>query len=216
MRRRLDLAAALITSPPVMFMDEPTTGLDPMNRQALWEVIEELVAGGATLLLTTQYLEEADRLADTIAVVDSGRVIARGTSDELKSQSGGDVVEVVVHDRTRLAEAETVLRRLGDGETTLIEHTRKLGVPASGGAKTLAEVIRELDALGIEMDDIGLRRPTLDDVFLSLTGHAAGTDGATGTGGKGGAGGVDGAKGPTKTEKKDKKSKKEKKEKVTR
>ncbi|WP_059013135.1 ATP-binding cassette domain-containing protein [Streptomyces specialis] len=177
MRRRLDLAAALIISPPVMFMDEPTTGLDPMNRQALWEVIEELVASGATLLLTTQYLEEADRLADTIAVVDHGKVIARGTSDELKSQSGGDVVEVVVHDRARLAEAEEVLRRLGAGETTRVEHTRKLGVPAPGGARTLAEVIRELDALGIEMDDIGLRRPTLDDVFLSLTGHAAGADG---------------------------------------
>ncbi|MFD5321009.1 ATP-binding cassette domain-containing protein [Streptomyces sp. NPDC127098] len=173
MRRRLDLAAALVVSPPVMFMDEPTTGLDPRNRQALWEVIQELVAGGTTLLLTTQYLEEADHLADTIAVVDHGQVIARGTSDQLKDQTGGDVVEVVVHDREHIAAAEEVLRRLGDGEPSLVEHTRKLSVPASGGAKLLAEVIRELDGRGIEIDDIGLRRPTLDDVFISLTGHAA-------------------------------------------
>ncbi|GAB2902263.1 ATP-binding cassette domain-containing protein [Streptomyces mayteni] len=173
MRRRLDLAAALVVSPPVMFMDEPTTGLDPRNRQGLWEVIQELVAGGTTLLLTTQYLEEADHLADTIAVVDHGRVIARGTSDELKDQTGGDVVEVVVHERERIPVAQEVLRRLGDGEPSLVEHTRKLSVPASGGAKLLAEVIRELDGHGIEIDDIGLRRPTLDDVFISLTGHAA-------------------------------------------
>ncbi|WP_062207108.1 ATP-binding cassette domain-containing protein [Streptomyces sp. NBRC 109706] len=174
MRRRLDLAAALVISPPVMFMDEPTTGLDPRNRQGLWAVIEELVAGGTTLLLTTQYLEEADHLADTIAVVDHGKVIARGTSDELKSRSGGDVVEVVVHDRAHIEPAERVLRRLGDGDTTLVEHTRKLSVPAAGGAKLLAEVIRELDAQGVEIDDIGLRRPTLDDVFISLTGHGTG------------------------------------------
>ncbi|KAB8165215.1 ATP-binding cassette domain-containing protein [Streptomyces sp. 3MP-14] len=173
MRRRLDLAAALVVSPPVMFMDEPTTGLDPRNRMALWAVIEELVAGGTTLLLTTQYLEEADHLADTIAVVDHGRVIARGTSDELKSRSGGDVVEVVVHEREHIPVAERVLRRLGDGDTTLVEHTRKLSVPAAGGAKLLAEVIRELDGEGVEIDDIGLRRPTLDDVFISLTGHGA-------------------------------------------
>ncbi|WP_049570798.1 ATP-binding cassette domain-containing protein [Streptomyces sp. SBT349] len=173
MRRRLDLAAALVVSPPVMFMDEPTTGLDPRNRQQLWEVIQELVAGGTTLLLTTQYLEEADHLADTIAVVDHGKVIARGTSDELKTQTGGDVVEVVVHDREHIERAEEVLRRLGDGETSLVTHTRKLSVPAAGGAKLLAEVIRELDGRGIEIDDIGLRRPTLDDVFISLTGHAA-------------------------------------------
>ncbi|TDC18076.1 ATP-binding cassette domain-containing protein [Streptomyces sp. 8K308] len=190
MRRRLDLAAALVVSPPVMFMDEPTTGLDPRNRQALWEVIEELVAGGTTLLLTTQYLEEADHLADTIAVVDQGRVIARGTSDQLKDQTGGDVVELVVHDREHLAAAEDVLRRLGDGEPSLVEHTRKLSVPASGGAKLLAEVIRDLDGRGIEIDDIGLRRPTLDDVFISLTGHAAegpesGADGRTGGAGAG-------------------------------
>ncbi|RKN46965.1 ATP-binding cassette domain-containing protein [Streptomyces hoynatensis] len=183
MRRRLDLAAALVVSPPVMFMDEPTTGLDPRNRQALWEVIEELVAGGTTLLLTTQYLEEADHLADTIAVVDHGRVIARGTSDQLKDQTGGDVVELVVHEREHIPLAEEVLRRLGDGDTSLVEHTRKLSVPAAGGAKLLAEVIRELDARGVEIDDIGLRRPTLDDVFLSLTGHTA-EDEAAGTAGE--------------------------------
>ncbi|ARQ68884.1 ATP-binding cassette domain-containing protein [Streptomyces marincola] len=173
MRRRLDLAAALVVSPPVMFMDEPTTGLDPRNRQQLWDVIKELVAGGTTLLLTTQYLEEADHLADSIAVVDHGKVIARGTSDELKTRTGGDVVEVVVQDRQHLAATEEIMRRLGDGDTVLVEHTRKLTVPAAGGAKLLAEIIRELDGRGIEIDDIGLRRPTLDDVFISLTGHAA-------------------------------------------
>jgi ABC-2 type transport system ATP-binding protein len=173
MRRRLDLAAALVVSPPVMFMDEPTTGLDPRNRQGLWDVIQELVAGGTTLLLTTQYLEEADHLAHSIAVVDHGRIIARGTSDELKDATGGDVVEVVVHERAQLPFAREVLSRLGDGETKLEEHTRRLTVPVEGGAKLLAEVIRELDAGGVEIDDIGLRRPTLDDVFISLTGHAA-------------------------------------------
>jgi ABC-2 type transport system ATP-binding protein len=177
MRRRLDLAAALVVSPPVMFMDEPTTGLDPRNRQQLWEVIKELVAGGTTLLLTTQYLEEADQLADTIAVVDHGKVIARGTSDQLKAQTGGEVVEVVVHDREHAPLAEEVLRNLGDGEPTFTEHIRKLSVPAAGGAKLLAEVIRELDNRGVEIDDIGLRRPTLDDVFLSLTGHTAEDEG---------------------------------------
>ncbi|WP_165985299.1 ATP-binding cassette domain-containing protein [Streptomyces sp. YIM 98790] len=173
MRRRLDLAAALVVSPPVMFMDEPTTGLDPRNRQALWEVIQELVAGGTTLLLTTQYLEEADHLADTIAVVDHGRIIARGTSDQLKDQTGGDVIEVVVHDRDQIPVAREILERLGEGEAKLEGHTRKLTVPAAGGAKLLAEIIRELDSRGVPIDDIGLRRPTLDDVFLSLTGHTA-------------------------------------------
>ncbi|MEV8536670.1 ATP-binding cassette domain-containing protein [Streptomyces sp. NPDC051211] len=173
MRRRLDLAAALVVRPPVMFMDEPTTGLDPRNRQALWDVIEELVAGGTTLLLTTQYLEEADRLAHDICVVDHGKVIARGTSDQLKAQTGGERVEVVVHDPAHIATARTVLSGFGKGETTVEEHTRKLTVPVSGGAKLLAEVIRDLDGQGIEIDDIGLRRPTLDDVFISLTGHAA-------------------------------------------
>jgi ABC-2 type transport system ATP-binding protein len=178
MRRRLDLAAALVVSPPVMFMDEPTTGLDPRNRQQLWEVIEELVSGGTTLLLTTQYLEEADRLADDICVIDHGRVIARGTSDELKARTGGERVEVVVHDRDDIAEAARIMTGfMAEGaataEATVEQHTRRITVPVTGGAKLLAEVIRELDARGVEIDDIGLRRPTLDDVFLSLTGHAA-------------------------------------------
>jgi ABC-2 type transport system ATP-binding protein len=173
MRRRLDLAAALVVRPPVMFMDEPTTGLDPRNRQQLWEVIKQLVSGGTTLLLTTQYLEEADHLAHEICVVDHGRVIARGTSDQLKARTGGERVEVVVHQREDIPTAVEVLSGFGKGEATVEEHTRKLTVPVAGGAKLLAEVIRELDTRGIEMDDIGLRRPTLDDVFLSLTGHVA-------------------------------------------
>ncbi|MFF4846760.1 ATP-binding cassette domain-containing protein [Streptomyces sp. NPDC001194] len=173
MRRRLDLAAALVVRPPVMFMDEPTTGLDPRNRQQLWEVIQELVAGGTTLLLTTQYLEEADHLAHDICVVDQGKVIARGTSDQLKARTGGERVEVVVHERDHIDDARAVLAGFGKGETTVEQHTRKLTVPVSGGAKLLAEVIRELDSRGIEIDDIALRRPTLDDVFISLTGHAA-------------------------------------------
>ncbi|MFF3767729.1 ATP-binding cassette domain-containing protein [Streptomyces sp. NPDC001922] len=173
MRRRLDLAAALVISPPVMFMDEPTTGLDPRNRQALWEVIQELVAGGTTLLLTTQYLEEADHLAHDICVVDHGRVIARGTSDQLKARTGGERVEIVAHRRDQLRDAAEILGGFGKGEVGVEEHTRKVTVPVTGGAKLLAEVIREFDARGVEIDDVGLRRPTLDDVFISLTGHAA-------------------------------------------
>ncbi|MFV2118542.1 ATP-binding cassette domain-containing protein [Streptomyces sp. Act-28] len=174
MRRRLDLAAALVVSPPVMFMDEPTTGLDPRNRQALWEVIQELVAGGTTVLLTTQYLEEADHLAHEICVVDHGRVIARGTSDQLKARTGGERVEVVVHAPDQIAAGREVLAAFGrGGGVTVEEHTRRLTVPVTGGAKLLAEVIRELDARGVGIDDIGLRRPTLDDVFISLTGHSA-------------------------------------------
>ncbi|MFE5871116.1 ATP-binding cassette domain-containing protein [Streptomyces roseifaciens] len=176
MRRRLDLAAALVVSPPVMFMDEPTTGLDPRNRQGLWEVIQELVAGGTTLLLTTQYLEEADHLAHDICVVDHGKVIARGTSDQLKARTGGERVEVVVRSPEHIATADEVLLGFGKGASSVEKHTRKVTVPVSGGAKLLAEVIRELDARGIDIDDIALRRPTLDDVFISLTGHAAETD----------------------------------------
>lgn len=173
MRRRLDLAAALVVAPPVMFMDEPTTGLDPRNRQLLWDLIQDLVAGGTTLLLTTQYLEEADRLAHNICVVDHGKVIARGTSDELKAQIGGERIEVVVHQREYMTAAGEVLRSFGKGELSVEEHTRHLTAPVTGGAKLLAEVIRELDSRGVEIDDIGLRRPTLDDVFISLTGHQA-------------------------------------------
>jgi ABC-2 type transport system ATP-binding protein len=173
MRRRLDLAAALVVSPPVMFMDEPTTGLDPRNRLQLWEVIQELVAGGTTLLLTTQYLEEADHLAHDICVIDRGKVIARGSADDLKAQTGGERVEVVVHEREHISVADEVLRGFGKGETTVQDHTRRVTVPVTGGAKLLAEIIRELDSRGVEIDDIGLRRPTLDDVFISLTGHRA-------------------------------------------
>ncbi|GAA2446672.1 ATP-binding cassette domain-containing protein [Streptomyces glaucus] len=188
MRRRLDLAAALVVSPPVMFMDEPTTGLDPRNRQQLWDVIKQLVSGGTTLLLTTQYLEEADHLAHEIAVVDHGRVIAKGTSDQLKARTGGERVEVVVHRPEHLRAAAEVLRGFGKGDTAVEEHMRKLTVPVTGGAKLLAEIIRELDTRGIEMDDIGLRRPTLDDVFLSLTGHAAEAGDEEGEGRTGGRG----------------------------
>ncbi|MFE5913388.1 ATP-binding cassette domain-containing protein [Streptomyces wedmorensis] len=178
MRRRLDLAAALVVAPPVMFMDEPTTGLDPRNRQALWDVIKELVAGGTTLLLTTQYLEEADHLAHDICVVDHGKVIARGTADQLKAQTGGERVEVVVQQPEMIAGARDVLARYGvegtgHGDVSVENHIRKLTVPVTGGAKLLAEVIRDLDAVGVGIDDIGLRRPTLDDVFIYLTGHAA-------------------------------------------
>ena len=174
MRRRLDLASALIGRPQLLFLDEPTTGLDPRSRLGMWDVIRSLVRGGTTLLLTTQYLEEADELADTIAVVDRGRIIARGTADELKSSVGGERIEVVVHDPAAVERAREVLARdAGSAETTLDEHTRKLTVPAGGGAGTLVQVVRDLDEAGIKIDDIGLRRPTLDDVFLSLTGHAA-------------------------------------------
>jgi ABC-2 type transport system ATP-binding protein len=172
MRRRLDLASALIGRPRLLILDEPTTGLDPRSRLGMWDVIRELVRGGVTLLLTTQYLEEADELADTIAVVDHGKIIARGTADELKSQVGGERIEVVVRDRAAIEPARAILAR-DSGESTLDEHTRKLTVPAHGGAQTLVQIVRDFDEAGIHIDDIALRRPTLDDVFLSLTGHAA-------------------------------------------
>jgi len=173
MRRRLDLASALIGRPRLLFLDEPTTGLDPRSRIGMWEVIRELVRTGATLLLTTQYLEEADALADEIAVVDSGKIIARGTADELKSQVGGERVEVVVHKPDDVAPAREVLARACVSDVAVDEHTRKLTAPTAGGTRQLVTVIRALDDAGIPIDDVGLRRPTLDDVFLSLTGHAA-------------------------------------------
>jgi ABC-2 type transport system ATP-binding protein len=174
MRRRLDLGSALIGRPRILFMDEPTTGLDPRSRLGMWEVIRGLVREGTTLLLTTQYLEEADELADSIAVVDHGKIIARGTADELKAEVGGERIEVVVRDRAAVPRAMELLSRDAKGEVTLDEHTRRLTVPASGGgASVLVQIVRDLDDAAIVIDDIGLRRPTLDDVFLALTGHAA-------------------------------------------
>ena len=171
MRRRLDLASALIGRPKLLFLDEPTTGLDPRGRLGMWDVIRTLVRDGTTLLLTTQYLEEADELADTIAVVDHGRIIARGTADELKGQVGGERIEVVVHDRAEIQRAAEVLARDGSGQWVLDEHTRKLTVPAIGGATKLIEIVRDLGEAGVAIDDIALRRPTMDDVFLALTGQ---------------------------------------------
>jgi ABC-2 type transport system ATP-binding protein len=173
MRRRLDLASAICGRPKVLFLDEPTTGLDPRSRIGMWEVIRTLVREGTTILLTTQYLEEADELADTIAVVDAGRIIARGTADELKSQVGGERIEVVVHDRTVLPRAVEIMRRDADGEATVDQHTRRITVPVNGGARRLVQIVRDLDEASIAIDDIALRRPTLDDVFLTLTGHGA-------------------------------------------
>ncbi|MFL6238613.1 MAG: ATP-binding cassette domain-containing protein [Actinomycetes bacterium] len=173
MRRRLDLAVSLIAQPEVLFLDEPTTGLDPRSRMGMWDLIGDLVSGGTTVLLTTQYLEEADRLADTIAVVDSGRVIASGTADELKAQVGGDRIEVVVHDSVDLARAVAALRSVCAGEPSVEPHTRRVSVAASGGPRQLLEVVRELDEVNVTINDIALHRPTLDDVFLTLTGHAA-------------------------------------------
>jgi ABC-2 type transport system ATP-binding protein len=176
MRRRLDLASALIGRPRLLFLDEPTTGLDPRSRLGMWDVIRRLVREGATLLLTTQYLEEADELADTIAVVDHGKIIARGTADELKDQVGGERIEVVVHDRTAIPRAIEILSRDCEGQCTVDDHTRRVTVPTSSGAGALVQVVRDLDEAGIGIDDIGLRRPTLDDVFLALTGHASELD----------------------------------------
>jgi len=173
MRRRLDLASALIGRPRLLFLDEPTTGLDPRGRLGMWDVIRGLVREGTTLLLTTQYLEEADELATKIAVVDHGRIIARGTADELKAKVGGERIEVVVHDRADLPRATEVLVRATEGEHSVDDHVRRITVPARGGARSLVQVVRDLDEAGIGIDDIALRRPTLDDVFLTLTGHAA-------------------------------------------
>jgi len=176
MRRRLDLAGALVGSPQVLFLDEPTTGLDPRSRLEMWRVIGELVRGGTTLLLTTQYLEEADRLADCIAVIDHGKVIAQGTSDQLKAQVGGERLEVTVAEDSEVAKTVSAMHQVGVGEPSIDEHVRRVSVPVSGGAARLVEVLRLLDADGVQVLDVGVRRPTLDDVFLSLTGRAATDD----------------------------------------
>ncbi|MDQ2713424.1 MAG: ATP-binding cassette domain-containing protein [Chloroflexota bacterium] len=173
MRRRLDLAASLVMSPPVLFLDEPTTGLDPRGRLAMWEVISTLVADGTTVLLTTQYLEEADQLAHQIVVVDHGNVIAKGTSDELKAQVGGERLELTVAHGDDLDAAMQAMRPYSAGEIQVHTDQRHLIVPVTQGAQLLATVVRDLDAAQIPLDDLALRRPTLDDVFLSLTGHAA-------------------------------------------
>ena len=172
MRRRLDLAASLVALPPVLFLDEPTTGLDPRGRRQMWGVISSLVAEGSTILLTTQYLEEADELASRIAVVDAGRVIAEGTSDELKDRVGGDRIEVTAARDADLARAVQVARReLGEVTTDIAQ--RRISGPARDGARQLATLVRDFDAATVDIVDLQLRRPSLDDVFLALTGHQA-------------------------------------------
>lgn len=174
MQRRLDLALSLVARPQVLFLDEPTTGLDPRSRLGMWDVIRELVSLGTTLLLTTQYLEEADELADEIVVIDRGRVIAAGTARELKNRIGGDVLEFSVVDRGRLGEAAEAVRALSEAEPLLDTETGRLSVRVGdGGSHALVETVRRLDALSIPTEGLAIRRPSLDDVFLALTGHAA-------------------------------------------
>jgi ABC-2 type transport system ATP-binding protein len=171
MRRRLDLAAALVAKPPVLFLDEPTTGLDPRSRLQLWETIEGLVADGTTVLLTTQYLDEADRLATNIAVIDHGRVLAEGTPDELKDRVGGERLEIRLDEPSQANAAVAALAVLGDEPARAEQDLLTVGVSGRGGA--IVEAVRRLDHAGVGVQDIALRRPTLDDVFLALTGHAA-------------------------------------------
>jgi len=176
MRRRLDIAASLINRPRVLFLDEPTTGLDPRSRQGMWEFIAELADGGTTILLTTQYLEEADRLADRMVVIDRGKVIARGTGDDLKAQVGGQRLEFTLAHAVDLAEVAKRLRPLAVEDARSDEQSRRLSLPVRGGTEVLAEALRLLEGSGIDVLDVGLRRPDLDDVFLSLTGHATEDD----------------------------------------
>ena len=171
MRRRLDLAASLIAVPEILFLDEPTTGLDPRSRIQMWEVIEGLVGDGTTVLLTTQYLEEADKLAREVVVIDRGRVIAKGTPDELKTQVGGDRLQVVLRDRTQTEAASLALGKVSTGDVEVDGAT--LTAPVAGGSLVLVDAVRELDSAGVVISDIALGRPTLDDVFLTLTGHSA-------------------------------------------
>ena len=173
MRRRLDLAAALVAAPDVIFLDEPTTGLDPRSRAQMWETITQLVKSGATVLLTTQYMEEADRLADNIIVIDKGRKIAEGSADDLKSQIGGERVELVLASAVDIPAGRAVLAEQAVDEVQVEEHTRTVTAGVSGGVEALEAVLRHLSDRSIKVADVGIRRPTLDDVFLSLTGHVA-------------------------------------------
>jgi len=172
MRRRLDLAASLIGRPNVLFLDEPTTGLDPRSRQGMWEVIEDLISEGTTVLLTTQYLEEADQLANRIVVLDHGNVIAKGTSNELKSQVGGDRIEIVVESVGDVSNAAALIQEFGSAPAITEDLTKTILLPVAGGSTAIVNIVRKLDENKISVADIALRRPTLDDVFLSLTGHA--------------------------------------------
>jgi ABC-2 type transport system ATP-binding protein len=172
MRRRLDLAASLIGRPNVLFLDEPTTGLDPRSRQGMWSVIEDLIAEGTTVLLTTQYLEEADQLANKIVVLDQGNVIAKGTSNELKSQVGGDRIEIVVESTQDVSKAAIAIAEFGSAPAITEDLTKTILLPVAGGSTAIVNIVRKLDENNISIADIALRRPTLDDVFLSLTGHA--------------------------------------------
>jgi ABC-2 type transport system ATP-binding protein len=174
MQRRLDLAASLVGHPHVLFLDEPTTGLDPRSRLGMWDIIKALVEGGTTLLLTTQYLDEADELADQIVVIDHGLVIASGTADELKSRVGGDVLEFIVPDRDRISDAVTAVGRVGESEPHADKDTGVVTVGVGGrGSDALIDAVRSLDAASVQTKGLALRRPSLDDVFLALTGHAA-------------------------------------------
>lgn len=181
MRRRLDLAGAIVVRPPVVFLDEPTTGLDPRSRGDMWQVITDLVSGGTTVLLTTQYLEEADMLADHIVVVDHGRIIAEGSADTLKAQVGGERLQITIEDPTRLGEATDILTRLASGPAETNEHTRTITVPIDQGTAALIDAVAHFRTAKLRLQDIGIRRPTLDDAFLALTGHRAEADPATET-----------------------------------
>jgi ABC-2 type transport system ATP-binding protein len=187
MRRRLDLAGALVADPPVIFLDEPTTGLDPRGRTEMWDVIQTLVAGGTTVLLTTQYLEEADVLADEIVVIDHGLIIAQGTADQLKRQVGGERLELTVADVAYLEHVSELLSPLGVGRPSVDSGRRSFVMPVSGGPEVLSEALRRLDERQVRLEDVGLRRPTLDDVFLALTGKATEAEADGGPDPRGGA-----------------------------